>query len=342
VRVKFSIVTPCINAEKYISETIESIIFQEGDFEIEYVVVDGASTDRTLEIVKHYVNGVRNGTLPIRCKGVDFTLVSGRDNGIYDALVKGFSLLTGDIVAYLNADDFYQRHAFRIVEHIFTQYPLMKWLTGMEASYQKEGIIVHNTVPFFFYNKFIRKGIYDGRSLPFIQQESTFFKRELLELVDLERLKSFKLAGDYFLWFSFAAQYPLFILFALVSGFRHHGDNRSYNFDTYYEELAYFVEATELTNSERKFLSFCQIMWKAPYHDKAVNNRRMIMWNSMWDSWRCPVYPVLCEPTPCYDLDYRMESTELKKVKAERWRRAVQNFKNLGTLILLDWSKTYH
>ena len=51
---KISIVTPCLNAEEFFAETLESIINQAGKFEIEYIIMDGKSTDRTVEIAKHY------------------------------------------------------------------------------------------------------------------------------------------------------------------------------------------------------------------------------------------------------------------------------------------------
>jgi glycosyltransferase involved in cell wall biosynthesis len=91
--VKFSLVTVSFNSAATIRDTIESVIGQSHP-EIEYIVIDGGSTDATVEIAKGY--GER----------ID-VLVSERDRGIYDAMNKGLRLATGDVVAFINSDDFY-------------------------------------------------------------------------------------------------------------------------------------------------------------------------------------------------------------------------------------------
>lgn len=90
---KFSIITVCRNSEATIGETIESVLAQR-DVDIEYVVVDGASSDRTIDIVRSYGERIAR-------------VVSEPDGGLYDAMNKGLTLATGDIVAFLNSDDVY-------------------------------------------------------------------------------------------------------------------------------------------------------------------------------------------------------------------------------------------
>src|SRR6185369_3797077 len=104
---KFSIITPCRNAERYIGETIESVITQRGDFDLEYFVIDGASSDRTMEIARGYEHALRNGSFQAACRSVRMEVITEPDSGMYDALVKGLSRVSGDVVAYINADDFY-------------------------------------------------------------------------------------------------------------------------------------------------------------------------------------------------------------------------------------------
>lgn len=89
---KISIITVCYNSENTIEDTLQSVASQK-NIDIEHIVIDGASTDNTLEIIKKY-------------KSVT-TLVSEPDNGIYDAMNKGLDLATGDVIGTLNADDFY-------------------------------------------------------------------------------------------------------------------------------------------------------------------------------------------------------------------------------------------
>ncbi|HEY4500327.1 MAG TPA: glycosyltransferase, partial [Candidatus Paceibacterota bacterium] len=98
---KFSIVTPVYNGQAHIRETIESVLSQEGDFEIEYFIMDGGSTDATVEIVLEYAS---------RDKRV--SVFSEKDSGMYDAVNKGFFKATGDVYAYINSDDVYEPGAF--------------------------------------------------------------------------------------------------------------------------------------------------------------------------------------------------------------------------------------
>ncbi len=88
---KVSIITVCYNNAATISDTIDSVVNQDYP-NIEYVVVDGQSTDRTLEIIKSYGDRIS-------------VLISEKDNGLYDAINKGIDLATGDIVGLIHADD---------------------------------------------------------------------------------------------------------------------------------------------------------------------------------------------------------------------------------------------
>ena len=90
---KVSIITVCFNAEKTILRTVKSVLDQVYT-NIEYIIIDGASTDNTLSILNNYSNN-------------EFKLVSEKDNGLYDAINKGISLCTGDIIGLLHSDDIY-------------------------------------------------------------------------------------------------------------------------------------------------------------------------------------------------------------------------------------------
>ena len=89
---KISIITACYNAEKTIEQTIQSVVNQTYD-NIEYIIVDGASTDGTMDIVRKYEEQVD-------------IIISEPDEGIYDAFNKGAKVATGDYIQYLNADDY--------------------------------------------------------------------------------------------------------------------------------------------------------------------------------------------------------------------------------------------
>ncbi|MDF1617759.1 glycosyltransferase family 2 protein [Petrocella sp. FN5] len=95
-RALVSIITVCYNSEKYIESAIKSVLSQNYS-NIEYIVIDGGSTDRTLDIVRKY-----SEHSSIRIK-----VISEPDEGIYDAMNKGVKLAEGDIIGILNSDDFY-------------------------------------------------------------------------------------------------------------------------------------------------------------------------------------------------------------------------------------------
>ena len=103
---KISIITACYNAEKTIADAMESVLTQRrGDTEIEYIVVDGGSTDGTVDIIKKFEReGLGRGSRST-LEGFSFKWVSEKDRGMYDALNKGIRMATGDVVGILNADD---------------------------------------------------------------------------------------------------------------------------------------------------------------------------------------------------------------------------------------------
>ncbi|AFI05016.1 glycosyltransferase family 2 protein [Helicobacter cetorum] len=103
---KVSIITASFNSEKTIRDTIESVLNQSYE-NIEYIIIDGKSTDNTLKIIQEYGNKITR-------------IVSEPDRGIYDAMNKGIKLASGDIVALLNSDDFYTHSdVVEKIVHIF-------------------------------------------------------------------------------------------------------------------------------------------------------------------------------------------------------------------------------
>lgn len=99
---KISIITATYNSQAYLEQTIVSVIEQSYK-NIEYIIVDGGSTDNTIAIINKYKDKVSH-------------VVSEKDEGIYDALNKGISLATGDVIGFLHSDDFYINNT--VVEHI--------------------------------------------------------------------------------------------------------------------------------------------------------------------------------------------------------------------------------
>ena len=90
---KISIITVCLNSEGTIRDTIDSVISQDYS-PIEYIIIDGDSTDATLDVIREFGNDVS-------------LIISEPDGGIYDAMNRGIKLASGDIIGFLNSDDFY-------------------------------------------------------------------------------------------------------------------------------------------------------------------------------------------------------------------------------------------
>jgi glycosyltransferase involved in cell wall biosynthesis len=105
--IKITVVTPSFNQGRFIEETIKSIISQEGNFFLEYIIMDGGSTDDTVEVIKKYERLLREKKYPVRCKGVEFSWVSEKDKGQAHAVNKGFKLATGEVLGWVNSDDTY-------------------------------------------------------------------------------------------------------------------------------------------------------------------------------------------------------------------------------------------
>lgn len=101
---KITIITVCYNSDKTIARTVESVKRQDYP-NLEYIIVDGASSDKTVEII----NGCLQNT------GIDYNLISEKDTGIYNAMNKGIKLSTGDLICMLNSDDWLEDNALRII-----------------------------------------------------------------------------------------------------------------------------------------------------------------------------------------------------------------------------------
>lgn len=180
---KVSIITVVFNGAEHIRDCIESILAQTYPA-IEYIVVDGNSTDETVDIVRSY------GTKIAR-------FISEPDKGLYDAMNKGIGMATGDVIGILNADDFY-RHE-RVIENMVATFAR----TGSDAVYG-DLLYVDRINPQRI-KRYWRSGNFNGRNFlwGWMPGHPTFFaKRWLYEKYGLFRL-DMKSAADYELMLRF-------------------------------------------------------------------------------------------------------------------------------------------
>ena len=177
--------------EKFIEGTILSILNQNYP-NLEYIIIDGSSTDKTLEIVNKYKDRISK-------------IISEPDNGMYDAINKGLKYATGDIMAYLNADDQYMPWTLNLVNNIFTKYKDVNWISGI-PSFMDENRILTEILPICGAKrqKDIANGFFQRNIYGCIMQESTFWRKDLWNISGASLDSTLKYAGDFELWTRFA------------------------------------------------------------------------------------------------------------------------------------------
>ena len=216
---KFSIVTPSFNQAKFIEAAMRSVLEQQGSPSVEYVVMDGGSTDGSAEIIQRYASRLSHWE-------------SGKDAGQYDAVTRGFARTSGEIMAWLNSDDLFCPWAFSVVAEIFEQHADVEWLT---TTTQIRWDAIGRAARCLNVPGYSKEGFWRGEYLPsnrrhsvgFIQQESTFWRRSLWERAGAQVGKDYPLAGDFELWARFFKHAELHAVETPLGGFRFHGDQKT-------------------------------------------------------------------------------------------------------------------
>jgi glycosyltransferase involved in cell wall biosynthesis len=161
---RISIVTPTLNQGKYIEKTIQSVLNQEYE-NFEYLVIDGGSKDSTLDILRRYEGRLQ--------------WWSEKDRGQADAINKGIRRASGEILGYLNSDDFYEPGAFSKVVAYFQENPDVDMVYGEGYLIKEDGTGKRrfpSTEPQFDLWRLTH--VWD-----YILQQSTFFKRDLVQRI---------------------------------------------------------------------------------------------------------------------------------------------------------------
>jgi glycosyltransferase involved in cell wall biosynthesis len=197
----------------YIDQTIRSVIDQ-GYPDLEYIVIDGGSTDGTVEIIEKYKKHIAY-------------FVSEKDKGQYYAINKGLKVATGDVIAWLNADDIYFPWTFSTISDIFENFSSVQWLIGSFSFLDGNG----NTPNFYKNNgakpqDYISNGWFRKNLYGYLQQENMFWRRGLMEKSGLLNT-DYRLAADFELWTRFAKHEHLVSIDLPLASFRLRNDSRS-------------------------------------------------------------------------------------------------------------------
>ena len=264
-KIIFSIVTPSYNQEKFIAKTIDSVISQEGDFYINYTIMDGGSTDGTLNILESYREGLETGAIKIKCKGVNFNFVSERDGGQYSAINNGFARTPGNIMAWINSDDFYTPWAFSVVADVCSTHQEIEWLTGMPLLFNQKGQAINAPINKGFSARLFYDGahINDGKgySRGWIGQDSIFWHRNLWERVGSALDPQYDFAADFKLWALFFKEADLYSVRSPLAGFRIHPEQKTANQNKYNDqanEILASLGGRRFSQSETKFRAFAR------------------------------------------------------------------------------------
>lgn len=209
--VSFSIVTPCLNAEATIAEALRSVRDQSYE-PLEHVVVDGGSTDATMDIVRAAGDHVRS--------------ISEPDRGLSDAMNKGIRMARNDVVGWLNADDVYLPQALQRVAGAFARNPDALWATGRCLIIDGDGHEIRRGVTRY------KDALLRRWSFPlfltqnFVSSPATFVRREaLLELGGFE--ERFRYSMDYDVWLKLGKRSRPIVIDAPLACFRMAGDSLS-------------------------------------------------------------------------------------------------------------------
>ncbi len=201
---KISIITPTLNQAAFIEDTIKSVLDQSyGNFE--HIIIDGGSIDSTLEILKKYPH---------------LKWVSEKDNGQAQAINKGFKIAVGDIIAWLNSDDYYENNIFGDVAAFFSTNHNCKFLYGDITYVDKYKNFIYQLTgaDLSYQNLLLHPDI--------VRQPSCFWRRSVLEEIGLLN-EDLQVVMDYEFFLRIGKKFEYFYLNKNFSYFRSYKENKT-------------------------------------------------------------------------------------------------------------------
>lgn len=267
---RISIVTPSFNQARFLERTLRSVLDQ-GYPDLEYVVIDGGSTDGSVDIIRKYEDRLAYW-------------VSEPDGGHADALNKGFARTTGEIMGWINSDDILFPWTLEALPVLFGTAPDVEWVNGVAAVLPEDREFPYQTRKYYI-NRF---DLWMGR-FRWIQQESTFWRRSLWERAGGHLDTSVRLACDFELWARFFCHADLYHALLPLGGFRVWGGQRSAReLDTYMREaevvltryLPHYAQVLSLPNRPMRWMA------RMPYALRTALMRRFPRGVARWNRYR--------------------------------------------------------
>jgi glycosyltransferase involved in cell wall biosynthesis len=208
---KVSLITPSLNQGKFIEETIQSVLSQDYP-NLEYIIMDGGSSDNTLDILKRYSNRLM--------------WVSEKDKGQTDAINKGLHLASGEIFAYLNADDTYLPGTLFKVAQIFMNRPEIIWVTGQCRIVDESNQEIRKLITAYknFWLRFNHR--YTLLITDYISQPATFWRAKALKDFGYPD-ENLHYAMDYEYWLRLYSRYPPMFIPEYLATFKIHPHSKN-------------------------------------------------------------------------------------------------------------------
>lgn len=209
---KISIIIPSYNQGQYIERTLQSILSQKGNFEIECLVMDGGSTDETVNILKKYEDQI--------------SWVSEKDRGQSDAINKGWKRASGDIIAYLNSDDTYEPGTFQKVIDFLKNHPNKMWVYGKAHIVDEQDQEIRRWIT-WYKNLLLKKYSYAKLLTEnFITQPAVFLRRKVIDEMGLID-ENHHLVMDYEYWLRVGAKYDPGVIHKYLANLRWYPECKS-------------------------------------------------------------------------------------------------------------------
>jgi glycosyltransferase involved in cell wall biosynthesis len=208
---RITVITPSYNQGEYIERTIQSVLSQDYT-DLEYIVMDGGSTDETVSILEEYERSL--------------SWVSETDRGQSHAINKGLKRATGEVIAFLNSDDTYEPGALKKVGEFFASTPQAAWVTGQCRNIDSSDREIRKVVA-LYKNLWLRLHSYTAlQVLDYVSQPATFWRREVVDKVGPFD-ESLRYAMDYDYSLRVGRHYKLWVLHEYLANFRIHSTSKA-------------------------------------------------------------------------------------------------------------------